>query len=62
MGRLGGMFDRQNASTSRLWHKLMSDVTGLDIKGTLEAFFLFAIAIEMYSRVGHIIKYVSPQN
>jgi hypothetical protein len=36
----------------------MSDVTGLDKKGTQDAIFQFAIASEMYSGVGHIIKYL----
>jgi hypothetical protein len=35
----------------------MTDVTGLDKKGTLKAIFQFAIASEMYLVEGHIIKY-----
>jgi hypothetical protein len=40
----------------------MSDVTGLDKKGSLEAIFHFAIASDMYSSLGHIYKYISPKN
>jgi hypothetical protein len=40
----------------------MSDVAGLDKKGTLEAIFQFAIACEMYSSICHIIKYISEKN
>jgi hypothetical protein len=40
----------------------MSVVTESDKKGTLEAIFQFAIASEMYSGVGHIIKFISPKN
>jgi hypothetical protein len=42
--------------------KLMSDFTGLDRKGSLDAIFQLAIASEMCSGVGHIIKNLSPQN
>jgi hypothetical protein len=40
----------------------MSDFTRLDRKGTYTgvSLFHFAIASEMYSDVGHIIKYISP--
>jgi hypothetical protein len=37
----------------------MSDVTGLDRKGTLDVIFQFAIASVMCAGVGHIIKYIS---
>jgi hypothetical protein len=43
---------------SRLKYNLMSDVTGLDKKGTLGAIVQFAVVSEMYSGVGHIIKYM----
>jgi hypothetical protein len=50
------LISRLKALTSWLWDKLISDVTGLDKRGTLGAIFQFAIAFEMYSGVGHIIK------
>jgi hypothetical protein len=39
----------------------MSDVTGLNELGSLEAVFQFAIAPEKYSGVGHLIMYILPR-
>jgi hypothetical protein len=45
---------------SQLWGKLKSDVTGLDGIRTLEAVFQVQTAPEMYSKMGHLIKYILP--
>jgi hypothetical protein len=40
----------------------MADITGLDKRGTLEELLQFAIASEMYSGLGQIIKYTKESN
>jgi hypothetical protein len=57
MGRLVGIFYSPRLIGSS---RLMSNVTGLDRKGTPDAIFPFAIASDMCSGVGHIIKYITP--